>query len=279
MDRINVYPSRLALQNMRQRLNASLKGVSLLKKRADALAFHYRASSSKALRMILETTLCMKQARITVAEAQVIDHSIIPLLFVVQYEFWRLIVWYDYLSRLNFCSTAFDWLAWLLKLLWSKFNSVQLTLDFWIYWTTFQFIAGNQNTQILESLSSKARIHFSTHFDNIAGVRLLIFDKEIDPDVIDRTNMVGLARGAEQLAICRSAYGHALDLIIQQAVVRYAMKASSICLSPHIQSIGCLINQVNIDWLIDWLDDCFPCRPSTTCTTRPIAASTASRTS
>ncbi|OQV19243.1 putative V-type proton ATPase subunit D [Hypsibius exemplaris] len=156
-DRINVYPSRLALQNMRQRLNASLKGVSLLKKRADALAFHYRASSTKALRIILETTLCMKQARITVAEAQ--------------------------------------------------------------------FIAGNQNIQILESLSARSKVSLATHFDNIAGVRLLIFEMEVDADAINRTNMVGLSRGAEHLSVCRAAFAHALELLLQQAVVRYAMKA------------------------------------------------------
>ena len=134
---------------------------------------------------------------------------------------------------------------------------MQLTLDFLIYWIIFQFIAGNQNTQILESLSSKARIHLSTHFDNIAGVRLLIFDKEIDPDVIDRTNMVGLARGAEQLAICRSAYGHALDLIIQQAVVRYAMKASSICLFHIFSRLVDWLSEWVSEWVIDWLIDWF----------------------
>ncbi|XP_055337026.1 V-type proton ATPase subunit D-like isoform X2 [Paramacrobiotus metropolitanus] len=128
-DRINVYPSRVALTGMRNRLTLSEKGANLLQKRADALAFHYRAKSNKALRNILEMQLAVKKARISMAEVN--------------------------------------------------------------------FIAGNQNHQILECVGPSARLQLKINIKNIAGVKLLDFEEILDTTGTDRSRLIGLGRAGD----------------------------------------------------------------------------------
>ncbi|KAL5008126.1 hypothetical protein ScPMuIL_013707 [Solemya velum] len=69
-DRINVFPSRMALAIMKARLAGAQKGHSLLKKKADALTLRFR----QILKKIIETKMLMgdvmKEAAFSLAEAK-----------------------------------------------------------------------------------------------------------------------------------------------------------------------------------------------------------------
>ncbi|XP_041352834.1 V-type proton ATPase subunit D-like [Gigantopelta aegis] len=69
-DRLNVFPSRMALTLMKQRLKGAQKGHSLLKKKADALTMRFRT----ILKRIIETKVLMgevmKEASFSLAEAK-----------------------------------------------------------------------------------------------------------------------------------------------------------------------------------------------------------------
>jgi len=69
-DRLNIFPSRMALTLMKGRLKGAQKGHSLLKKKADALQMKFR----QILRKIVETKELMgevmKEAQFSLAEAK-----------------------------------------------------------------------------------------------------------------------------------------------------------------------------------------------------------------
>ena len=69
-DRINVFPSRMALTTMKARLKGAQKGHSLLKKKADALTLRFR----QVLKKIIDTKVLMgdvmKDASFSLAEAK-----------------------------------------------------------------------------------------------------------------------------------------------------------------------------------------------------------------
>jgi len=68
-DRINVFPSRMAMTIMKARLKGAQKGHSLLKKKSDALTLRFR----KILKTIIETKVMMgdimKEASFSLTEA------------------------------------------------------------------------------------------------------------------------------------------------------------------------------------------------------------------
>ena len=69
-DRINIFPSRMAMTLMKARLKGAEKGHSLLKKKADALQIKFRA----ILKKIIETKSLMggvmKEASFSMSEAK-----------------------------------------------------------------------------------------------------------------------------------------------------------------------------------------------------------------
>jgi V-type H+-transporting ATPase subunit D len=69
-DRINVFPSRMAMAVMKARLKGAQKGHSLLKKKSDALTVRFR----QILKKIIETKVLMgdymKEAAFSLAEAK-----------------------------------------------------------------------------------------------------------------------------------------------------------------------------------------------------------------
>eukprot|EP00745_Piridium_sociabile_P032426 TRINITY_DN54713_c0_g1_i2.p1 TRINITY_DN54713_c0_g1~~TRINITY_DN54713_c0_g1_i2.p1 ORF type:complete len:265 (-),score=92.09 TRINITY_DN54713_c0_g1_i2:380-1129(-) len=69
-DRLNVFPSRMALTNMKLRLKGAQKGHSLLKKKADALTMRFRAILKKIIVTKLAMGEVMKQAGIALAETK-----------------------------------------------------------------------------------------------------------------------------------------------------------------------------------------------------------------
>lgn len=68
-ERLNVFPSRMALQQMKQRLKGAQKGHSLLKKKADALIMRFRQILAKIIETKNLVGEIMKEAAFSRAEA------------------------------------------------------------------------------------------------------------------------------------------------------------------------------------------------------------------
>jgi len=80
-DRLNVFPSRMALANIKARLKGAQKGHSLLKKKADALTMRFRAILKKIIDTKTEVGEVMKSAQFSLAEAKFtcgdINHTVL----------------------------------------------------------------------------------------------------------------------------------------------------------------------------------------------------------
>jgi V-type H+-transporting ATPase subunit D len=68
-ERLNVFPSRMVLQQMKMRLKGAQKGHSLLKKKADALTLRFRQILSKIIETKNLVGEIMKEAAFSLAEA------------------------------------------------------------------------------------------------------------------------------------------------------------------------------------------------------------------
>lgn len=69
-DRLNVFPSRMALAIIKARLKGAQKGHSLLKKKADALTMRFRSILKKIIDTKQEVGEVMKSAQFSLAEAK-----------------------------------------------------------------------------------------------------------------------------------------------------------------------------------------------------------------
>ncbi|XP_069117124.1 V-type proton ATPase subunit D-like [Argopecten irradians] len=69
-DRINVFPSRMALTIMKGRLKGAQKGHSLLKKKADALTLRFRMILKKIIETKVKMGEVMREAAFSLAEAK-----------------------------------------------------------------------------------------------------------------------------------------------------------------------------------------------------------------
>ncbi|OWF46428.1 V-type proton ATPase subunit D-like [Mizuhopecten yessoensis] len=69
-DRINVFPSRMALTIMKARLKGAQKGHSLLKKKADALTLRFRMILKKIIETKVRMGEVMREAAFSLAEAK-----------------------------------------------------------------------------------------------------------------------------------------------------------------------------------------------------------------
>lgn len=69
-DRLNVFPSRMAMANMKQRLKGAQKGHSLLKKKADALTMRFRQILKKIIETKMKMGDVMKESVFSLAEAK-----------------------------------------------------------------------------------------------------------------------------------------------------------------------------------------------------------------
>ncbi|XP_005100869.1 V-type proton ATPase subunit D [Aplysia californica] len=80
-ERLNVFPSRMALANIKARLKGAQKGHSLLKKKADALTLRFRAILKKIIDTKSEVGEVMKSAQFSLAEAKFtcgdINHTVL----------------------------------------------------------------------------------------------------------------------------------------------------------------------------------------------------------
>lgn len=69
-DRINVFPSRMAMKAMKDRLKGAQKGHSLLKKKADALTMRFRQILKKIIETKEKMGEIMKESSFSLAEAK-----------------------------------------------------------------------------------------------------------------------------------------------------------------------------------------------------------------
>lgn len=80
-DKLNVFPSRMALAMIKARLKGAQKGHSLLKKKADALTLRFRSILKKIIETKTEVGEVMKSAQFSLAEAKFtcgdINHTVL----------------------------------------------------------------------------------------------------------------------------------------------------------------------------------------------------------
>ncbi|XP_045165749.1 V-type proton ATPase subunit D-like [Mercenaria mercenaria] len=69
-ERLNIFPSRMAMANMKQRLKGAQKGHSLLKKKADALTMRFRQILKKIIETKMKMGDVMKESVFSLAEAK-----------------------------------------------------------------------------------------------------------------------------------------------------------------------------------------------------------------
>lgn len=69
-DKINVFPSRMAMTLMKTRLKGAQKGHSLLKKKSDALTMRFRAILGKIIETKVQMGEVMKEAAFSLAETK-----------------------------------------------------------------------------------------------------------------------------------------------------------------------------------------------------------------
>lgn len=74
-DRINVFPSRMALTQMKLRLKGAQKGHSLLKKKADALTLRFRTVLKQIVKNKTLMGEVMKEAQFSLAEANFVSSN------------------------------------------------------------------------------------------------------------------------------------------------------------------------------------------------------------
>eukprot|EP00800_Vazella_pourtalesii_P006700 TRINITY_DN18784_c0_g1_i1.p1 TRINITY_DN18784_c0_g1~~TRINITY_DN18784_c0_g1_i1.p1 ORF type:complete len:258 (-),score=79.75 TRINITY_DN18784_c0_g1_i1:51-824(-) len=79
-DRLNVFPSRMALTTMKLRLKGAQKGYSLLKKKSDALTMRFRQILAKIIENKTLMGEVMKEASFSLAEARFSAGDITPLI-------------------------------------------------------------------------------------------------------------------------------------------------------------------------------------------------------
>jgi V-type H+-transporting ATPase subunit D len=78
--------------------------------------------------------------------------------------------------------------------------------------------------QVLGQVPEQAGIRLTTKVDNVAGVKIPVYEK-IMLDVRDSTAMVGLARGGQKVEDARVAFRAALDSLIVLASLQTAFSA------------------------------------------------------
>jgi V-type H+-transporting ATPase subunit D len=78
--------------------------------------------------------------------------------------------------------------------------------------------------QVLQAVPSEAGIRLTTKVDNVAGVKIPVFQR-VDVATKDMTGLVGLARGGQKLDDARLAFKRALDSLIVLASLQTAFVA------------------------------------------------------
>lgn len=169
-DRIAIFPTRMALTTMKNRLKGAQKGHSLLKKKADALMVRFRSILGSIIKSKEAMGEAMRSASFSLAEAT--------------------------------------------------------------------FVAGDFSSGVVESAKS-AKIRIKSKTENVAGVKLSVFEHSADPG-IKTFEMAGLGRGGQQIARCRDTYLKAVVLLIELA----SLQTSFITLDEVIKITNRRVNAI-----------------------------------
>ncbi|XP_047131931.1 V-type proton ATPase subunit D isoform X1 [Hydra vulgaris] len=168
-DKINIFPSRMAMTVIKNQLKGAQKGHSLLKKKSDALTLRFR----KILKSIIETKVmmgdAMKAASFSLAEAY--------------------------------------------------------------------FTAGDFSVVVLENVD-KAWVKVKSRSDNVAGVRLPVFESYSDGS--NTFELTGLSRGGQQVNTCAATFNKAVKLLVDLA----SLQTSFVTLDEAIKTTNRRVNAI-----------------------------------
>jgi len=78
--------------------------------------------------------------------------------------------------------------------------------------------------QVLQAVPNAASIKLTTKVDNVAGVKIPVFQR-VDTEAKDVSNLTGLARGGQKLEDSRTSFKKALDSLIVLASLQTAFVA------------------------------------------------------
>lgn len=169
-DRLPIFPTRMALTTMKNRLKGAQKGHSLLKKKADALTLRFRA----LLKRIVENKELMgdvmKEAFFSLAKAT--------------------------------------------------------------------FAAGDFNQTVMENAQGKAAVTVKAQTDNVAGVKLPVF--EYSDTGADSFSMTGLGKGGQQIQDCKKSFKKAVELLVDLA----SLQTSFLTLDEVIKATNRRVNAI-----------------------------------
>jgi V-type H+-transporting ATPase subunit D len=102
----------------------------------------------------------------------------------------------------------------LTKIIEAKENMGQVMSDAFFSKTEAQYLAGDLKPIVMEKVN-KAGIRVNSRPDNIAGVKLPVFEVETIPQ--NEGDHVGLSKGGVRIGKCRTKFAEALKLIIDLA--------------------------------------------------------------
>lgn len=169
-DRLPIFPTRMALTNMKNRLKAAQKGHSLLKKKADALTLRFRALLKRIIENKEIMGEVMKEAFFSLAKAT--------------------------------------------------------------------FAAGDFNRTVFENAATKAAVTVKAKTDNVAGVKLPVF--EYADTGVDNFSMTGLGKGGTQIQECKKSFKKAVELLVDLA----SLQTSFLTLDEVIKATNRRVNAI-----------------------------------
>lgn len=189
--RLNVFPSRMVLTGIKERLGAAKTGWDLLKRKSDAIKVNLNNILKKILVTKRRVGLSLKESAFAHTEAQ-----------------WA---------------------------------------------------AGDFNNQVIEN-TAEAQYRIRTKVNNVAGVKLPVFDRAI---VYGQTKdiMVGLSKGGQAVNKCKESFTKTLDDLVQLASLQTSLKTLDDALKVTNRRVNALefviMPQLNntIKYIISELDE------------------------
>jgi len=190
--RLNVFPSRMVLTGIKERLGAAKTGWDLLKRKSDAI----KVNLNNILKKILVTKRRVGQA----------------------------------LKESAFAHTEAQWAA------------------------------GDFNNQVIEN-TSEASYRIRTKVNNVAGVKLPVFDRNLSHTGSGRDILVGLSKGGQSVNKCKESFTKTLDDCVQLASLQTSLKTLDEALKVTNRRVNALefviMPQLNntIKYIISELDE------------------------